>query len=169
MRLANQGDADAYRELLQEICDVIERYLRRRFGDTGFVEDCVQECLLSIHRARETYNPRKSFRAWMFAIVRNKAIDFLRRSGVRRRYEVSDEEVSPVAAGATSDPTTLIEAAELLEALEPKYREALVLTKLQGHSLADAAAMAGVSMTAMKTRVHRAIRQVSARIEHEDD
>ena len=62
----------------------------------------------------------------------------------------------------TPEPTAAYEATQLLEAMEPRYREALVLTKLQGRSLAEAATVAGVSVTAMKTRVYRAIRQARA-------
>ena len=59
---ANAGDADTYTRLLDEIADVMERYLRRHFGDSDFIEDCVQECLLAIHRAqaRTTPPPRPS-------------------------------------------------------------------------------------------------------------
>jgi RNA polymerase sigma-70 factor (ECF subfamily) len=168
MHLANQGDSDTYRRLLEEVGDVIERYLRRRFGDSDFVEDCVQDCLLAIHRARESYDPLRSFRSWLFAIVRHKAIDHLRRRGTRERYEVTEETSSAEPAAATPEPTSALRAAELLDGLEPKYRDALILTKLHGYSLADAAARAGVSPTAMKSRVHRAIRQVRARLEREE-
>ncbi|MDJ0847980.1 MAG: RNA polymerase sigma factor [Myxococcota bacterium] len=167
MRRANGGDADAYRCLLQEIGVVMQRYLQRRFGDSEFVEDCVQESLLAVHRARQTYDPRRSFRAWMFAIVRHKAIDLLRRRGTRGRFETTSEGQPEAVAAAVPAPGASLEAAELLRDLEPKYRDALVLTKLQGYSLADAASAAGVSVSAMKTRVHRAVRLVRKSLERE--
>lgn len=159
MRRAHAGDTDAYAQLLSEIGPVIERFLRRRFGDADFVEDCVQECLMSIHRARISYDPARRFRPWMFAIVRHKAIDELRRRGTRGRFEVREEEGAGTAA-PDAEPGAGLEVAGVLHALEPKYREALVLTKLEGRELADAARLVGISATAMKSRVHRAIRQV---------
>jgi RNA polymerase sigma-70 factor (ECF subfamily) len=164
---ANAGDRDAYERLLGEIGGVMERYLRRRFGDSDLVEECVQECLLSIHRARASYDPSRPFRSWMFAIVRHKVIDLLRRRGTRQRYE-SPAPRGEEAAGAAVDPGATLEAAEALAAIRPEYREALILTKLQGHSLADAAALAGVSLTAMKSRVHRGIREVRSLLEREE-
>ncbi|UCE87379.1 MAG: RNA polymerase sigma factor [Deltaproteobacteria bacterium] len=156
---ANEGDADAYARLLEEIGGVMEHYLRRRFGASDFIEDCVQECLLAIHRARASYDPARRFRPWMFTIVRHKAIDLLRRRGTRQRYEAvhgaAEEPVAPMA-----DPTAPLRAAEALRGLAPEYREALLLTKFEGHSLDEAARRAGVSVTAMKSRVHRGIQQV---------
>jgi RNA polymerase sigma-70 factor (ECF subfamily) len=164
---ANTGDRQAYERLLTEVGDVMERYLRRRFGDTDLVEECVQECLLSIHRARASYQPSQPFRSWMFTIVRHKTIDLLRRRGTRQRYEIAGPHGEGVAA-APADTGAALQAAEVLSAIRPEYRDALILTKLEGHSLADAARLAGVSTTAMKSRVHRGIREVQSLLELEE-
>ena len=55
----------------------------------------------------------------------------------------------------------------MLDRLTPDYRQALLMTKLHGYSMAEAASQAGVSETAMKTRVHRAIRHVRRELERE--
>jgi RNA polymerase sigma-70 factor (ECF subfamily) len=168
MLRANTGDAEAYAKLLGEIGRVMEQYLRRRFGESDFIEDCVQECLLAIHRARATHDPARRFRPWMFAIVRHKAIDMLRRRGMRYRHAAQEgggeEPVAPVA-----DPAVALQAAEALRGLAPEYRDALLMTKLEGHSLDEAARQAGVSVTAMKSRVHRGIKQVRRLLAQEED
>src|SRR5688572_26495274 len=87
MALAQRGDREAYAKLMAELADVIESFVRARFGGpraSDFVEDCVQEALLALHRVRHTFDPRRPFRPWMFAVVRHKVIDLLRRSEVRR-------------------------------------------------------------------------------------
>lgn len=168
MRAAHEGDAAAYRRLLEEIGPVMQRYLERRFGRHDFIEDCVQECLLSIHRARESYDPRRGFRAWMFAIVRHKAIDLLRRRGTRERHETRADEAVEQARAAIPEPTVALEAGRLLTALDPKQREAVVLTKLEGRSFAEAASRLGVSPGAVKTRVHRGLRRMRALLAEED-
>jgi RNA polymerase sigma-70 factor (ECF subfamily) len=104
----------------------------------------------------------------MFAIVRHKAIDLLRRRGTRQRHETAAPRGEEAAAPAV-DPGTALEAAEALTAIRPEYRDALILTKLQGHSLAEAARLTGVSVTAMKSRVHRGIREVRSLLAREDD
>lgn len=165
MRRANEGDRAAYRKLLEEIGGAMEAYLLHHFGDVDFVEDCVQECLLSIHRARHTYDTGGRFRPWMFTIVRHKAIDFLRRRGARARVETPGERASEIPR---TDPRPSMESdvglAQLLSELPPKYRRALLLTKFSGYSISDAAAREGVSAAAMKMRVHRAIAMARKRL-----
>jgi RNA polymerase sigma-70 factor (ECF subfamily) len=156
MAAAHRGDARAYEALLAELGEAIDRYVRYRFAALGPLrEDCVQECLLAIHVGRHTYDPRRPFRPWLYAIVRNRAIDFIRRSCRAPRLVV------PAAASIeaqAADPAEELAAGELLAGLEPSHREAIELTKLQGYSTAQAAATAGISATAMRTRVSRALR-----------
>jgi RNA polymerase sigma-70 factor, ECF subfamily len=165
----NAGDAEAYTRLLGEIGGVMEQYLRRHFGTTDFIEDCVQECLLAIHRARATYDPARRFRPWMFTIVRHKAIDMLRHRGTRRRHEAQEGSGEGPAAASAGDPAIALEAAQALRSLAPEYRNALLLTKLEGHSLDEAARREGVSVTAMKSRVHRGIKQLRYFLAQETD
>ena len=168
MRLALDGDREAYRKLMTELGGAIEAYLRGRFGSFGgadLVEDCVQESLLAIHRARQTWDPRRPFRPWLFTIVRHKAIDLLRRERVRRTEPIEDVDAP---AAPPVEPSARLDGARLLEDLEPKYREALVLTKLEGYSIQDAARRAGVSVPAMKTRIHRGLKAVQKRLRAED-
>ncbi|MBW2494064.1 MAG: sigma-70 family RNA polymerase sigma factor [Deltaproteobacteria bacterium] len=168
MTRANAGDTEAYARLLEEIGGVMEQYLRRRFGEVDFVEDCVQECLLAIHRARTTFDPARRFRPWMFAIVRHKAIDMLRRRGTRRRHE--SQEADPLQRAAqTTDPALALQAAEALRGLAPEQRDALLMTKYCGYSLNEAARREGVSVTAMKSRVHRGIRQIKRILAEDGD
>jgi RNA polymerase sigma-70 factor (ECF subfamily) len=164
---AQAGDADAYRELLSELQVAIERYLRTRFGDPDLVEECAQESLLAVHRARDSYDAARRFRPWLFTIVRHKAIDMLRRRGVRDVVRAESEVVETAPSEARDDPADRLEAAQLLKRLDPKYRDALWLTKIEGLSIGDAARRVGVTEAAMKTRVHRAIRAVRRQLDAE--
>jgi RNA polymerase sigma-70 factor (ECF subfamily) len=165
---AQAGDAESYRQLLGELRDVIESYLTRRFGNREWVDDCVQESLLALHRARRTYDPRRRFWPWMVTIVKHKAVDLLRRGAVRARNEiVSDDALGRAATSPGSRNDSALDTERILGWLNAEYRQALVLTKLEGHSIEEAATMAGVSPSAMKTRVHRAIRLVQRRLEKE--
>ena len=81
---AQSGNESDYRQLLKELAIVIHKFLRRRFGNHHFIEDCVQEALIAVHQARHTYDPQRPFRPWLFAIVRHKAV-------VDHRYGGPDE------------------------------------------------------------------------------
>ena len=163
MRAAQRGDAGAHARLLGEVGGVVERYLRRRFGDSDFVEDCVQETLLAVHRARHTYQPGRPFRPWLFTIAKHKAIDQLRRQRVRDEIAQQLETLQ-----ATQRVDEYLDHAELLGRLDRKNSEALVLTKIVGMTSAEAARVCGVSEGAMKVRVFRAIRAARRLLESDE-
>jgi len=163
---AQGGDSAAYRTLLGELADVAEAYLRRHFGAPPLLEDCVQECLLALHRARHSYDPRRPFRPWFFTIVRHKTIDVLRRRATRARHEVVGAEPETRADEAVAaEGESVVEVSRFLAGLSPPHREALILTKLEGRSISEAARAAGISSAAMKSRVHRAIRLAQKMLE----
>jgi RNA polymerase sigma-70 factor (ECF subfamily) len=171
MGRALQGDRDAYASLMGELGSAIESYLFSRFGllrGSDFLEDCVQESLLAIHQVRHTYDTRRPFRPWVFTIVRHKTLDLLRRQKVRNitaPLEVGDGTATTGMIPALADQ---LDGTTLLACLEPAHREALVLTKLEGLSIQEAASRVGISESAMKSRIHRAIRAIRARLRKEE-
>lgn len=165
MAAAHGGDARLYEQLLHELGGVIEQFLRSRFGDLSFTEDCVQECLLAVHNGRHTYDPARPFRPWFFTIVRNKTIDLLRRSYAAERVPVELLDHHDL-----SGPSDAIDGAgDILERLKPQFRNALTLTKVYGYSLSEAAERTGISESAMKSRVSRAVKAAEALLHQERD
>jgi len=168
---AQAGNQDNYRILLQELGDVVHRFLASRFGHHHFIEDCVQEALMAVHRARHTYDPSHPFRPWLFAIVRHKTIDVLRKQRSRERaadrYTREQEVLSQAAAMPGADGGTAGDG--LLDRLPEKHREILVLTKIIGYSMAEAAGRLGITQSAAKVRVHRAIHKLRQLMEEETD
>ncbi len=166
MRRAQGGDRVSYERLLRETGEVIEVYLRVRFGRLDVLEDCVQECLLAMHLARHTYDPQRPFRPWMFTIVRHRTIDILRTRRSRLLLEGSIAAAEP----ASADRDHLLHhvlGIRVLEGLAPDHRDAVVLTKYAGYSTAEAAAWLGVSKPALKARLHRGLRAIRKQLEEE--
>lgn len=166
MRRAQEGDESCYRKLLEEVGNVIEKILASRLGPVEFLEDIVQDSLLAIHQARHTWNPAKPFRPWMFAIVRYKSIDALRK---RRTREIREDAFSR-DAGAAGERVAyggdaILEGRQLFQDLKPQYREALILTRIVGLSIGEAAQRCGISQVAMKVRVHRALKALAQALE----
>lgn len=157
---AQRGDETRYRLLLTELSRMIHRYLVSRLGPHEFIEDCVQDILLAVHHGRHTYQPQRPFRPWLFAIVRNRSVDFLRR---RRAFTRARDEASQESARQESatefNPILAVEHSvmqgRLIEALDPPFRQAIVLTKLFGYSNAEVANQLSISEAAVKVRVHR--------------
>jgi RNA polymerase sigma-70 factor (ECF subfamily) len=167
---AQAGHEADYCLLLTEMSEVINRYLRSRFGHHHFIEDCVQETLVAIHQARHTYDSCRLFRPWMFAIVRHKAIDTLRRQRSHQNtLERHREDLlvnSDVTGSVHSDSS--MEQGRLLEALSPQYREAITLTKIYGLSIAEAAEQLSISQGLLKVRIHRGIARLKRMVEADD-
>jgi RNA polymerase sigma-70 factor (ECF subfamily) len=91
MQRAQDGERQAYAELLTEVATHVRSYLRRRIPSATTREDVVQEVLLAMHRNRHTYDPGRSFAPWMYAIARNRMLDQLKRQRRLRRHEECDE------------------------------------------------------------------------------
>ena len=167
---AQAGNESDYRQLLTELTDVIYNFLRGRFGNHHFIEDCVQESLIAIHHARHTYDPRRFFRPWLFTIVRHKAIDTLRQQRTRQkavdRYKGEQEVLSRTSH--QSEAENEVSSGRLLESLSEQHREVLVLTKIIGYSIAETAEKLGISQSAVKVRVHRAIRKLEQLMETDE-
>ena len=157
MSRAQAGHEDDYRQLLRELSHVIERYLCSRFGHHHFIEDCVQESLVAIHEARHTYEPNRKFRPWLFAIVRHKAIDTLRRQRSHQRIvdRHAAEQLVHSQGVAPQPMENQVFQGHLIRALSPEHREAITLTKLNGFSNAEAAEQLHITEGALKVRIHR--------------
>jgi RNA polymerase sigma-70 factor (ECF subfamily) len=161
MIAARAGDKVAYRTLLRESSSHLRAYFRRRLpGRTADAEDLVQETLIALHTKAGTYDPQQPFTPWLHAIARYRLIDSLRRSG--RRPDVPLDEATDVVAG--TDPDAAIagrDLEQLLAKLPSRTRELVKSVKLEGLSTREAAARTGMSETAVKVAVHRALRTLS--------
>ncbi len=159
MSRAQDGDREAYRALLDDIGPVLVGWLRRWLADDGEIADVYQDTLVHLHRARHTYDPRRPFEPWLFAIARNSATDHARRRGRQRAFEVPAAELPDVAGGDGPEQPALAEA---LRALPPPQRDAFTMLKLEGLSVGAAAARAGVTPGALRLRAHRAYKALRA-------
>ena len=159
---AQAGNESDYRQLLEELSRVIHKFLLNRFGNHHVIEDCVQDALIAVHQARHTYDPKRPFRPWLFAIVRNRAIDTLRRQRAQdKAIEQFGREQEVLSQPSAQSPSVSeISEGGFLGLLSAQHREVLVLTKFTGFSVAETAGRLGISESAVKVRVHRAIRKL---------
>lgn len=162
MSAALAGDAAAYRALLAGLGRHLRAYYAKRLGGTGDVEDLVQETLIAMHTRRATYDPTQPLTPWVYAIARYKLIDHLRQKG--RRQTVPIENASDVFdETAREDAVTAPRDVErLLEALPERSRQLVRDIKVRGLSVEETATRTGLSESAVKVAVHRAMRTLSA-------
>ncbi|MBZ8140057.1 RNA polymerase subunit sigma [Rubrivivax gelatinosus] len=168
-RRAHDGDEAAYREALALIALRLRAYLRRRLAaQPAEVEDLVQETLLALHLHRGSWDPALPASAWVLAVARHKLIDFVRRHGRRDALHAPLDEVDEnELAAAAADAGAARDLAVLLQALPAAQRDAIVLTRLEGLSVAEAAARTGASVPAIKVQVHRGLKRLAALVRRE--
>ena len=158
------GETGAFDELYEEVAPRLLGYLVKLSNQRSLAEDLLQETFIKVHRARASYIRTSDPLPWMFAIAHRTFIDEMRRRGrSHERIATTDElpEIATTMTGAREEhddalDTELVrEALDALGTLPITQREAVVLTKLEGKSVAEAAAIAGTSLGAMRVRMHR--------------
>lgn len=163
MIAALAGDAQVYQRLLAGLSGHLRAYFMRRM-DPATAEDLVQETLVGLHLKRATYDPGKPFTAWVYGIARYKMIDELRRA--RRRMTVPLEDAGALFADERADAGIARRDVEQLLKKLPAAKQRIVrAVKLEGHAVSDVAAASGMSETAVKVTVHRAVKALSDEIE----
>lgn len=162
---AQSGDEAAYRAALVLIAARLRGYFRRRMQSLpDDLEDLVQETLLALHLQRGTFDPALPVSAWVHAVARHKLVDLWRRRG---RHEALHEPLDGVDEQAlvAVDPHeggTRRDLDKLLQTLPEAQRQAILLTKLNGLSVAEAAQHTGASESAIKVQVHRGLKRLAA-------
>jgi RNA polymerase sigma-70 factor, ECF subfamily len=158
---AQQGDRLAYAELLTLLAAMARRYTRNRVGDVPWLDDVVQETLVTIHGARQTYDSNRPLAPWFYAILSSRMIDVLRRERRVRTREVGADELPEPNAVTFREPRDAVDFGRVkaaLEALPERQREIVTALKLRDESVKEISARMGMSPSAVKVTAHRAYR-----------
>jgi RNA polymerase sigma-70 factor, ECF subfamily len=167
MLAALDGDATAYRTLLHALGRHLRAYYARRL-DAADAEDLVQETLLAMHTRRTTYDVTQPLTAWVYAIARYKLIDHFRRGKLRKTVPLENAE----AVLAANDAEIAIMQRDIEQVLRdlPERSRALVRqVKVEGLTAAEAGARMGMTETAVKVSVHRALKGLTEKFSDRDD
>jgi RNA polymerase sigma factor (sigma-70 family) len=175
MVAAQGGDRIAYETLLRDCIPIIKSVARRQGVLADGIDDVVQETLLTIHRARQTYDPSRSFDAWLGTIAQRRAIDGIRRQRHRGAFEIhaplayeSHPDVSDDPEQAASRVSSDARLESILSVLPASQREAVQHLAIQEQSLAEAAAATGRATGALKVNLHRALKTLRNLLRRKD-
>jgi RNA polymerase sigma-70 factor (ECF subfamily) len=164
---ARQGDAAALEALLVRYQPHLYRFGLRMCGNVEDAGDVAQESLISMARALGDFRGDSSVSSWLYTIARRFCIRKRRRSKFAPPREESLDAPGTEAVQRLADPApgpeeqaTNRELATVLthaiDALDPSHREVLVLRDVEGLSAPEVAKILGVSVDAVKSRLHRA-------------
>lgn len=162
MERALAGDRSAYRMVLDESRRWLILYYRRRVPPQ-MIDDLVQETLVSVHGKRQTFDPTRPYLPWLAAIARYRWVDAL-----RKMHET--DELDPDDSAAAEEESAIVarlSLGRLLSHLPIGQANAIVLTRIEGRSVAEAARICGQSESLVKVNVHRGLRKLADLVESE--
>jgi len=179
MRLFQEGDEEAFRELVRRFRDPVTSFAMRLLNDAEKAADVAQETFINVFTHAEAYRPISSFTSWLYRIAYNLAITEIRRR--RRQPAVS------LDAGAPDDPdgpprfeprdgNPSVEEEMLgrerreavrrcVASLPAKYRGAIVMKDMEGLTFDEIANILGCPESTVKSRVMRGRRMLQKRLE----
>ena len=146
------GARDAFDELFERHRERIWRFFRRRVPDPAGAEELTQETFLAVLQAADRYEPRASFRSYLFGIAFNLLAAARRQSS---RETVDGVAVGDPAAPAF-DPIATLWVRQALASLEPADREILMLREYEQLSYDDIGALLGLPSGTVRSRLFRA-------------
>lgn len=160
LRAAQAGDVAALNRLIQAHQNGVYRYGLQVCRTTEDAEDALQETLWAMTRAlRHFRGAASSIVSWLFTIIRRECYRLLDRSAQRRASQQTIEDEVAVGQGP-DDALIASRRSELLAgaltSLDPLHREVIILRDIEGLSAPEAAAQLGISVQALKSRLHRA-------------
>ena len=162
MQASLAGDARAHGAVLVALLPLLRRYFVRKISNDADVDDLVQMTLIAVHDRRDTYDPARPFGPWLFAVARYKMIDQFRRTRTHVALddigEIADEHDFGEAVTARLD----VEAQ--LATLSGKQAAAVRAIRIEGLSVAEAAARDGLSQSDVKISVHRGLKALAKRV-----
>lgn len=157
VRRAQQGDAQAQTALISAYSRRIRGFVHVFVRQPSALEDLVQMAFIKMIRSLPRLRDPRVFESWLFRLARTNALDFLRRQRCRP-VTVADERTFLNAPDERRNDmiTEIYEALErALEQLGAKDRDVMRMI-IQGHDYRTIAARTGITVGAVKARVHRA-------------
>ncbi len=165
MLQAQRGNAHAFELLFERYrARVFGFILRMLNGRRQEAEDLMQDIFVKVFKAKEMYEPRAKFSTWLFTVVRNHCVNFVRsRAYLQAQRTVPLEPSDELEAAATTrslGTPRQSDAGERLEqavrSLPEMYREAFLLRAVEGLSHDETARVLGVNPATVRTQFRRA-------------
>lgn len=130
----------------------LKHFVASRTGDPVTADDIVQDAFIKIHLNIRNLRDDEKIKPWIYQITRNAIIDYYRRE---RSFEELPYDL-PASEEEIEISTQLASCIKpMIEQLPPKYREALTVTELQGHTQVQLSVQLGISLSGAKSRVQR--------------
>lgn len=172
---AQNGDPEALEDLLKAVQPQLYRFSLKMCRHEEDAEDVLQDSMLSIARSFRDFRGDSSLSTWLYTITRSFCIKKRRKSKFAPSHEESLETLprshQSNLQSSLKNPQEIAESAEIwrqvqagISLIEPAYREILVLRDIEGLSAKEVGEIVGLSVSAVKSRLHRARSQLREKL-----
>ncbi len=167
MQQSLAGDQRAYATLLQKTSQMLRPFLARRLNANSEVDDLMQEILISIHKARHTYDGNRPYKPWAFAIAKFRFQDYLRAhySDQLRHALDFDELEESFHEHVTESVMSYESISGEVQKLPEKQATILQLMHQEGYTSKEVAEKMGMNESAVKVAAHRAYKVLKKKLE----
>ena len=166
VRLAKGGDETAFTALIERHQARIYNHALRLMGNSQDAEEVLQDTFLQVFRNLDRFEERSRFSTWVYRIATNEALMKLRKASRRREVPFEDsigqdgpgDEIRDFAKSAldhVQDRELLEQLRRILAELPEEYRVVFTMRDMDGLANAEVAEVLGISVPAVKSRLHR--------------
>jgi RNA polymerase sigma-70 factor (ECF subfamily) len=154
------GDHAAYARFLENITPLLTRIVARSLSPSD-VEDVVQEILISVHKARHTYDGQRPIMPWLTSIAKFRITDHLRKHYAQRRHETVDiDDLEDIIPDVTEPAIDNEYIEELLADVPSKHKQILMLMHMEGYTAKEVGVRLHMNESAVKVAAHRALKKI---------
>jgi RNA polymerase sigma-70 factor (ECF subfamily) len=157
---AREGDREALEAVLATLAPSVHRFGMRMCKNVHDADDVLQDTLISIANHLGDFEGRSSLSSWVFALTRSACAR--NRRGLKNRPHLRDDAIAdtpdhaPTPEARAADEELASALSSALDGLSDDYREVILLRDIEGLSAPEAASSLGISVDALKSRLHRA-------------
>ena len=178
LRKAREGDVEAFASVFEQFRPLLYKIAYRMVGPNE-CDDVVMDTYLKVWRAIPEFRGAASLRTWMCRVLKNCALDYLRRRGREQARRADDDPrddeplLERIPDSSRPAPDQEAEAHDVGQALESaldqlsdQHRLALLLREVDGLSYKEVAAATGVGIGTVMSRIFYAKRHMKRILQH---
>jgi RNA polymerase sigma-70 factor (ECF subfamily) len=168
IKKCKKGNIDAFQELIEKYQKTVYNIAFRMLKNPEDAMDISQEALIKVYKSIKSFDFKSSFSTWLYKIVVNTCIDFLRKKkskvySIDNPIKTDDGEIKREISDSTNAPETLLDkkiTKELvynaINKLDDSHRTVIILRDIQGFSYQEISEILDCSLGTVKSRINRA-------------
>jgi len=165
VQLSRHGDLQAFGKLVEQEETFVFRVAFRMLGNEADARDAVQDCFLRVWKRLSTYNPKRCWRTWLYAVISNCCCDMLRQRKRRQKFQSEDVDVNRQVddrdTASRFEQQELVRAIRLCaERLHPRQQMVFVLRDLEELELEEIAMILKCSVGSVRSNLYYARKNI---------